>query len=78
MDKSSFVSINRLVDVVGEISGIKLERTYNLGAPKGGSGRNGDNAHIQKVFGWEFPTRLRDGMEKTYQWIKAQLLAAKG
>ncbi|MEX2142611.1 MAG: NAD-dependent epimerase/dehydratase family protein [Pirellulales bacterium] len=66
---SELVSINQLVDIVEEIAGIKLKRTYNLSAPKGVNGRNSDNTLIQRVFDWEPNTRLRDGMEKTYRWI---------
>jgi GDP-D-mannose 3',5'-epimerase len=66
---SELVSINQLVDLVEEIAGVKLERSYNLGAPKGVAGRNSDNTLIQQVFGWEPSTKLRDGLEKTYRWI---------
>jgi GDP-D-mannose 3',5'-epimerase len=66
---SELVSINQLVDIVEEIAGIKLKRTYNLSAPKGVNGRNSDNTLIKRVFDWEPNTRLRDGMEKTYRWI---------
>src|SRR5438128_10541991 len=37
------VSINRLVDIVEKIAGLKLERSYKLDAPKGVRGRNSDN-----------------------------------
>jgi GDP-D-mannose 3', 5'-epimerase len=67
------VSINQLVDVVEDIAGVKLKRNYNLAAPKGVNGRNSDNTLIRQVFGWEPPTKLRDGMEKTYRWIYDQM-----
>jgi nucleoside-diphosphate-sugar epimerase len=66
---SELVSINQLVDLAEEIAGLKLKRNYNLSAPKGVNGRNSDNTLIQKVFGWEPSTRLRDGLEITYRWI---------
>ena len=74
---SELVSINQLVDIVEEIAGIKLQRSYNLKAPKGVNGRNSDNTLIQKAFGWEPSTKLRDGMEKTYRWIYDQMVAKK-
>jgi nucleoside-diphosphate-sugar epimerase len=55
---------------------LKLERRYNLSAPKGVNGRNSDNALIRKVFGWEPGIRLRDGLEKTYQWIYDDMVAS--
>ncbi|HTH48841.1 MAG TPA: NAD-dependent epimerase/dehydratase family protein [Candidatus Limnocylindria bacterium] len=74
---SELVTINQLVDIVENIAGIKLQRSYNLKAPKGVNGRNSDNTLIQKAFGWEPSTKLRDGMEKTYRWIYDQMVAKK-
>ncbi len=37
------VSINRLVDIVEKIAGVRLKRSYKLDAPKGVRGRNSDN-----------------------------------
>jgi len=67
------VTINGLVDIVEEIAGIKCTRNYNLDAPKGVNGRNSDNTLIQEKFGWAPSIRLRDGMEKTYDWIYKQM-----
>ncbi len=75
LGSSELVTINQLVDIVEDIAGIKLERHYNLGAPKGVNGRNSDNTLIQKYLGWEPSIRLRDGMAKTYEWIESQMLA---
>ncbi len=73
LGSSELVSINQLVDIVENIAGIKLQRSYNLKAPKGVNGRNSDNTLIKKLLGWEPDTRLRDGMEKTYRWIYDQM-----
>ena len=73
LGSSEGVSINKLVDIVEDIAGIKLNRHYNLDAPKGVNGRNSDNTLIKKVFGWEPDLKLRDGMEKTYRWIYDQM-----
>src|SRR5690348_10111365 len=66
LGSSELVTINHLVDIVEDIAGLKLKRRYNLSAPKGVNGRNSDNTLIQKVFGWEPSTKLRDGLERTY------------
>jgi len=66
------VSVNQLVDIVEDIAEIKLERRYNLDAPKGVNGRNSDNTLIQKYLGWEPSIPLRVGMERTYSWIYDQ------
>jgi nucleoside-diphosphate-sugar epimerase len=73
LGSSELVSINQLVDIVETIAGLKLKRSYNLSAPKGVNGRNSDNTLIQKVFGWEPSTKLRDGLERTYRWIYDQM-----
>jgi nucleoside-diphosphate-sugar epimerase len=70
---AEMVTINQLVDMAEDIAGIKLDRTYNLGAPKGVNGRSSDNTVIQKVFGWEPSTTLRSGLEQTYAWIYDQI-----
>jgi nucleoside-diphosphate-sugar epimerase len=74
LGSSELVTINGLVDIVEEIAGIKLKRTYNLKAPKGVNGRNSDNTVIKKYLGWEPSIRLRDGMERTYRWIYDEML----
>jgi len=73
LGSSEKVSINRLVDVVEEIAGIKLKRKYNLDAPKGVNGRNSDNTLIQKMLGWEPSIPLKTGLERTYAWIYDQI-----
>src|SRR5262249_4162504 len=40
LGSSEAVTINRLVDIAEDIAGIKLKRSYDLGAPKGVNGRN--------------------------------------
>jgi GDP-D-mannose 3', 5'-epimerase len=73
LGSSELVSINRLVDIIEGIAGIKLERHYDLGAPKGVRGRNSDNTLIQREYGWEPSIRLSDGLERTYAWIHDQM-----
>jgi nucleoside-diphosphate-sugar epimerase len=69
LGSSEKVSINQLVDLVEDIAGYRLERSYNLSAPKGVNGRNSDNALITKMLNWAPSTPLRAGMEQTYGWI---------
>jgi GDP-D-mannose 3', 5'-epimerase len=69
LGSSEMVSINQLVDIAEGIAGLKLQRNYNLKAPKGVNGRNSDNTLIQKLLGWEPSISLKSGLEKTYRWI---------
>jgi nucleoside-diphosphate-sugar epimerase len=69
LGSSQMVTINRLVDIAESIAGIRLQRRYNLAAPKGVRGRNSDNTMIQRRLGWEPNIPLEAGLEKTYRWI---------
>jgi GDP-D-mannose 3',5'-epimerase len=73
LGSSELVTINQLVDIVESIADVKLERRYNLAAPKGVNGRNSDNSRIKALLGWEPSTRLRDGLARTYQWIYEEM-----
>jgi nucleoside-diphosphate-sugar epimerase len=72
---NQLVTVNRLVDIVEEIAGARLERRYNLDAPKGVRGRNSDNTLIRARLGWEPSIRLEVGLERTYRWIFDQMAA---
>ena len=72
LGSSELVSINELVSKVENIAGVKLERRYELDAPRGVAGRNSDNTFIRSVLNWEPDTPLDTGLEATYQWIKVQ------
>jgi GDP-D-mannose 3', 5'-epimerase len=84
LGSSELVTINELVDIVENIAGLRLERVYDLDAPKGVQGRNSDNSMILNRLGWEPSIPLRRGLEKTYRWIEAEMardersMAAKG
>lgn len=69
LGSDELTTIEGLYDMVEEIAGVKLKHTHNLTAPKGVNGRNSDNTKIQEYLGWAPGIRLRDGMEKTYDWI---------
>jgi GDP-D-mannose 3', 5'-epimerase len=73
LGSSEMVSINQLVDIVEEIAGFKLNRKYDLDAPKGVRGRNSENTLIRKYLNWEPSIPLKVGMKKTYDWIKDQM-----
>jgi GDP-D-mannose 3', 5'-epimerase len=75
LGSDEMVSINQLVDIVEEIAGVKLKRSYNLDAPKGVRGRSSDNTEITTRLNWAPGVRLRIGMEKTYQWIYDQMVS---
>jgi nucleoside-diphosphate-sugar epimerase len=74
LGSSQLVTINELVEIVERIAGIEVERRYDLSAPQGVRGRNSDNDLIRRRLDWEPGTSLEDGLEKTYAWIRDQLV----
>lgn len=78
LGSDQLVTINQLVDIVERIAGIKVQRNYNLDAPKGVRGRNSDNTLIAEKLGWAPSIPIEDGMEHTYRWIYGQITAGRG
>lgn len=74
LGSSEMVSINQLVDIVEDIAGYKLKRKYDPDAPKGVRGRNSDNTLIRHYLNWEPSIPLKDGLSKTYKWIREQMV----
>jgi nucleoside-diphosphate-sugar epimerase len=66
------VTINQLVDIVADIAGKRIGKRHIPG-PTGVRGRNSDNRLIRERLKWEPRQKLRDGLEKTYAWIEAQV-----
>jgi nucleoside-diphosphate-sugar epimerase len=73
LGSSELVTVNQLVDIVEDIAGINVKRIYKLDAPQGVNGRNSDNTKIKADLGWEPSIPLRNGLEKTYAWIRDQM-----
>lgn len=68
------VTIDQLVDLVCETAGKNLTKRHNTSGPQGVRGRNSDNSLLRKVLGWEPSIMLREGLQRTYPWIEAELL----
>ncbi len=72
LGSDELTTIVGLAEMVEEIAGVDLKHDHNLSAPKGVNGRNSDNTLIQKHLGWAPGIKLRDGMERTYNWINEE------
>lgn len=77
LGSSELVSINELIDKVERIGGVKLQRRYDLTAPRGVAGRNSENSFIKEVLNWEPDTPLDTGLAATYKWIQEQYTKRK-
>jgi GDP-D-mannose 3', 5'-epimerase len=74
---AELVTINQLVDMVESIAGVRLERRYDLSAPRGVRGRNSDNTLISERLGWEPSVSLREGLIPTYAWVYDRVAASQ-
>ncbi|MEM2981366.1 MAG: NAD-dependent epimerase/dehydratase family protein [Thermoproteota archaeon] len=72
------VTIDELTRIVIKISGKKLAIKHDLSKPQGVRGRNADLTLIKKVLGWEPKVTLEEGLTKTYEWIKEQVMKEGG
>jgi nucleoside-diphosphate-sugar epimerase len=66
------ISINNLANLVMDIAGKKLTIKH-IDGPLGVRGRNSDNNLIREKLGWSPTLPLREGMTKTFNWIKLQV-----
>ena len=71
------VTINELIFIVEQISGIKTKKNYQLDKPQGVKGRSSNNDLIKKVLDWSYKHSLKDGIKKTYEWIENIYLTKK-
>jgi GDP-D-mannose 3', 5'-epimerase len=74
LGSDELTTINGLVEMVEDIAGVEFKHKHNLSAPKGVNGRNSDNTLIQKRLGWAPGITLREGMDRTYNWIYGEYL----
>ncbi len=77
LGRSELVTVNALVDMVAEIAGKRIGKTWDLSKPQGVRGRNSDNGRLRAVLGWEPQIALREGLIPTYRWIEAQVHKAR-
>jgi GDP-D-mannose 3', 5'-epimerase len=61
---------------INNIQGKDFEDKYGFRCPVGVRGRNSDNALLREKLGWNYSMSLRQGMERTYAWIRRQVNTA--
>ncbi len=66
------ITINNLAKMAADIRGDDV-KINNIPGPVGVNGRNSDNKLIKELLGWAPSMPLREGMEKTYNWIAEQI-----
>jgi GDP-D-mannose 3', 5'-epimerase len=66
------ISINDLAKTIIKLANKNIS-LRNIDGPQGVRGRNSDNTLIVEKLGWSPKYSLKQGLEKTYSWIKKQV-----
>jgi nucleoside-diphosphate-sugar epimerase len=69
--RQEYVSVNELVKVIADVSG-KTVHIKHIEGPVGVKARNFRADRIRAI-GWESKISLREGISRTYPWVKAQV-----
>jgi GDP-L-fucose synthase len=67
-------SIRELATLLAEVSGFAGEIRWDTSMPNGQPRRSVDASRARELFGWEARTALREGLERTVAWYRAEQL----
>tara|TARA_B100001250_G_scaffold13960_1_gene12202 strand:- start:18655 stop:19647 length:993 start_codon:yes stop_codon:yes gene_type:complete len=70
------VTINQLVNLVAKHANKKIAINH-IDGPLGVRGRNSNNDLIREKLNWDYKFSLSEGIQKTYDWIDAQVTINK-
>jgi nucleoside-diphosphate-sugar epimerase len=73
--RREYVSVDELAITVASVAG-KTIRLEHIEGPVGVKARNFRNDRISSI-GWRSEFSLKEGLSRTYPWIKAQVEAAR-
>jgi nucleoside-diphosphate-sugar epimerase len=65
------VTINQLVKIAASVEN-KEVKVKHIPGPLGVRGRNSNNDLVRRELGWDYSMSLKDGISRTYEWIKSQ------
>ena len=69
------VSINQMIEIIEDVAKYKVQKNYQLDKPKGVRGRSSDNTFVSEKIGWKPSYSLKQGLEKTYNWIYDEIVS---
>lgn len=67
------LSINELAELIADVTGFKGNIVHDTSKPDGTPRKLMDVSRINAI-GWKYKTDLRDGLVKTYNWFKQNLV----
>lgn len=65
------------MQLITQPSSHSILQVKHIPGPEGVRGRNSNNDLVRKVLNWDYTVPLKEGMQRTYFWIKAQVEAEK-
>ena len=77
LGQDRLITIDELVDMVAKTAGKRVVKQYDLSKPQGVRGRNSDNSRLREALKWEPVVSLEEGLERTYHWIRGELIRAR-
>ena len=66
----SEISIHDLAELIAELTGFEGEIVWDTSQPNGQPRRALDTSRARELFGFEAPTPLREGLERTIAWYR--------
>lgn len=67
-------SIKEIAEQVVKISGKDIPIQFDITKPEGDKARSADFTKAKTILGWEPTVSLKDGLQKQYEWIQAQMM----
>ena len=64
------VTINQLISIAESFANKNFKKNYQLDKPQGVKGRSSNNDLIKEKLDWNYQYSLKQGIEKTYNWIE--------
>jgi len=68
------ITIKQLVKLICNISGFNPKIVFDLTKPDGQMRRKSDNSKAKKILGFKAKTSLKEGLKKTIEWYKKNIL----
>ena len=70
-DKSH--SISDIAERIVRLSGKNIDIRYDKSKPEGDKDRMADSSKARQIIGWKQKISIKEGLEKTFAWAKAEL-----
>jgi GDP-L-fucose synthase len=72
------ISIRELAELIADVAGYEGQIVWDTSKPGGQPRRSVDASRARELFGFEAPTQLRDGIERTVAWYRSNRVASVG